>query len=189
MDGIFRYQIGKHLAAYLHDLLMYALRHAEMLLILDRTLGQRLDGGLKGKPRKFQVFTDSIEYLGHISKDGKIAADRNKLKKIRDWPFGKTGNEMASFLGLCNYYRRLIPHFAEDAEPLYKQVLDLKVMASELVETDFRKLKDPLGDGVAVKLSNPDKPFVVETDERIPCLGAVLLQSEWEKLYAMLFFS
>ena len=37
MDAIFPEQIGKDLAAYLDDLLMYALRHAEMLPILDRT--------------------------------------------------------------------------------------------------------------------------------------------------------
>ena len=46
MDGIFRDQIGKDLAAYLDDLLMYALRHGEMLPILDRTLGQLIDAGL-----------------------------------------------------------------------------------------------------------------------------------------------
>ena len=47
MNGIFRLQIGKDLAAYLYDILMYALRHAEMLAILDHTLGQLIDAGLK----------------------------------------------------------------------------------------------------------------------------------------------
>ena len=112
MKGIFHEQIGKDLADYLEDLLMYALRHAEMLAILDRTLGQLIHAGLKCKPRKCQVIPDSIQYLGHIIQDGKIAADRSILDKIREWPFPKTGNEMASFLGLCNYYRRLITHFA-----------------------------------------------------------------------------
>ena len=99
MDGIFPDQIGKDL----DDLLMYVLRPVEMLPILDRTLGQLIDAGLKCKARKCQVFPDSIQYLGHIIKDGKIAADRSKLDKIREWPFPKTGNEIASFLGLCNY--------------------------------------------------------------------------------------
>ena len=84
MDGIFRDQIGKDLAAYLDDLLMYALRHVEMLRILDRILGQLIDAGLKCKPRKCQMFPDSIQYLGHIIKDVKIAADRSKLDKIRE---------------------------------------------------------------------------------------------------------
>ena len=85
MHGIFHDQIGKDLAAYLDDLLMYALRHVERLPILNRTLGQLIDAGLKCKPRKCQVFPDSIQYLGHIIKDGKIGAVRSKLDKIREW--------------------------------------------------------------------------------------------------------
>ena len=63
MEGIFRDQIGKDFAAYLDDLLMYALRHGEMLHLLDRTLGQLIDSGLNCKPRKGHVFPDSIQYL------------------------------------------------------------------------------------------------------------------------------
>ena len=66
----------------------------------------------------------------------------------------KTANEKDSFLGLWNYYRRLIPHFAEYAEEVYKHALELKVTATEVVETAFSKLKKELWDGVAVKLSN-----------------------------------
>ena len=168
---------------------MNALRHAEMLPILDSTRGQHIDAGLKCKPRKCQVFPDSIQYLGHIIKNGKIGADRSKLDKIREWPFTKTGNEMASFLGLCKYYRSLIPHFAEYPEPLYKKVLELNVTASEVLETAFAKVKDELCDGVDVKLLNPDKPFVVETDATIHAVGAVLLQREGEDEYPTLFYS
>ena len=118
MDAIFRDHIGKDIAALLDDLIMYALRDAEMVIILDRSLGQLIDAGLQCKPRKCHMFPESNSLLGHIIKDGKIAADRSKLDKIREWPFHKKGTVMASFLGLCNYYRRLIPHFAEYGEPL-----------------------------------------------------------------------
>ena len=90
------------------------------------------------------MYPDSIQYLGHIIKDGKIATDRSKFDKIREWPFPKTGNEIFSFLVLCNYYRRLIPHFAENAEPFYKELLELKVTASEVMEKTFANLKDEL---------------------------------------------
>ena len=99
MDGIFRDQFGKDLSTYLEDLPMDALRHADMLHILDRTLGQLIDAGLKCKHGNCQLFPDSIQYLVHMIKDGKITADRYKLEKIREWQFPKTGNEMTSFLG------------------------------------------------------------------------------------------
>ena len=71
MTGIFHDQIGKDLAPYLEDLLMYTIRHAEMVPNLDRTLGQLIEAALKCKPRNCQVFPDSIQYLGHI-KTGKL---------------------------------------------------------------------------------------------------------------------
>ena len=117
-----------------------------MLHHLYRTLVQLTDAGLKCNPKKCQVVPESIPYLGHVIKDEKIGADHSKLEKIREWPFPKTGKEMASFLGMCNYYRSLISHFAEYVEPLYKLVLELKVTASELLEMAFAKLKDELCD-------------------------------------------
>ena len=50
-------------------------------------------------------------------------------------------------------------------------------------------LKDELCDGVAVKLPNPDKPFVVETDAIIHAVGAVVLEREGEAEYPTLFYS
>ena len=85
---------------------------------------------------------------------------------------------MASFLGLCNYYRRLIPYFAEWAVPLYKQVLETQVMSSEVLERAFAKLKGDLSNSVALQLPNPDKPFVVETDASIHEVGADFFEEE-----------
>ena len=70
IEDIFRQQIGKDLSTYLDDLLMYANRHADMLPILARTLGQVIHDGLNWKPHKCQVFPDSIQDLAHIIMDG-----------------------------------------------------------------------------------------------------------------------
>ena len=59
-------------------------------------------------------------------------------------PFPKQAMRWASFLGMCNSYRRLIPHFAEDAEPLYNEVLELNGTASDVLEIAFAKRKDEL---------------------------------------------
>ena len=95
MDAIFREQIGKELAVYPDDLLMYSPRHIELLRIMDRTLGQLTNACLKCKRHKSQVFPESIHYVGYIIQEGKITADRSKLDKIREWPNPKIGNELA----------------------------------------------------------------------------------------------
>ena len=48
---------------------------------------------------------------------------------------------MASFLVLGHYYRRLIPHIADYAESVYKQLLELIVSSSKVLETAFPNLK------------------------------------------------
>ena len=60
---------------------------------------------------------------------------------------------------------------------------------SEVLETGFGICEDELCDCVAVKLQNPDNPFVVETDANINSVGAVLLQSEEKHEYPTIFFS
>ena len=66
-------------------------------------------------------------------------------------------------------------------------MLELNVTVSEALKTAFLKLKDELCDGVAVKLQNPDKPFVVDTDPPIHAGGAVVRKSEGEEEYPTLF--
>jgi len=44
--------------------------------------------------------------------------DKNKVKLILEWPTPKNMNELQSFLGLCNYYRKFIKNFAKIMEPL-----------------------------------------------------------------------
>ena len=96
---------------------------------------------------------------------------------------------MASFLGLCNYYRRLIPHFADDAVPLYKQTTELRVLPTPELSDAFVKLKSDLCDSVALKLPNPEKPFVLETDASSVAVGAVLKQMDGEEEVSTLFYS
>ena len=79
MEGNFLYQIGRDPAAYLDDLLMYALRLSELLRILHRTLVKLIDADKKCKPRKCHLFLDSIPYLQHIMKEWQIATDHSKL--------------------------------------------------------------------------------------------------------------
>ena len=66
------------MATFLDDLLLSALRHAEMLSILDRTMGQLIDGDLNSKTKKCQVFPESIPYWDmriKIGKSSKITAN------------------------------------------------------------------------------------------------------------------
>jgi hypothetical protein len=66
------------------------------------------------KPRS----ANSIEYLGLVVEEGKLAMDPAKLKGILDWPAPKTVKEVRFFLGFENFYRRFVKGFFYLAHPL-----------------------------------------------------------------------
>jgi len=43
-----------------------------------------------------------------------------KIKTVLDWPVPKLVKDIQKFLGLANYYRRLIEGFAKIVKPLYE---------------------------------------------------------------------
>ena len=112
--------IGGGVLVYLDDVLIYAETSEELLDKLSQVLKFFAKAGLKCKASKCSVFTQKVHYLGHIiSKEG-INPEPTKLEKISKWPKPEKGTGLASFLGLCNYYRDLIPNLAHISGPLYK---------------------------------------------------------------------
>ena len=72
------------------------------------------------KLKKCDFATKSVEYLGHIVSDGRIAIDPDKMKAVTDWPVPfKNLHEVQSFLGLVGYYRKFTPRFSHTARYLY----------------------------------------------------------------------
>ena len=83
---------------------------------------------------------------------------------------------MHSLLGLCNYYRKLIPHFADLSSALYELTSQTKIdMTTELLNA-FDALKIAMCSTAALRIPDPRLPFILETDASNVALGAVLLQ-------------
>ena len=59
-----------------------------------------------------------MEYLGHVVSEDGVAADLAKLAAVRDWPVSKNAQDVRVFLGLANYYQRMVRGFASLAVPL-----------------------------------------------------------------------
>ena len=67
---------------------------------------------------KCSIDRPQVHYLGHVLSAEGIAPDPEKISAVKDWPAPQTVTEVRSFLGLCSYYRRHVPHLASIAAPL-----------------------------------------------------------------------
>jgi hypothetical protein len=118
MESVLRGLIYDVCLVYLDDIIVIGPTFQEHLDNL-RKVFQRLRGAhLKMNPEKCRLFHKEVRYLGHIVSPQGVTTDPEKLEAVRCWPQPKDKHQLRSFLGLCTYYRKFIPGFAEIAKPL-----------------------------------------------------------------------
>ncbi len=134
--------------------------------------------GLKCKPHKCRLFCASVHYLGYVISPEGVAPEREKIDKIGAWPFPQTGTDMLSFLGLLGYYRKFVPNIGTLAAPLYEAAREKILKPTEELRMNFEKLKQIACSIPTVRLPDPTKPFILETDASAVAVGAVLKQKD-----------
>jgi hypothetical protein len=147
------------------------------LVDLRKVLGRLRANGLTLKLKKCHFAKNELKFLGHLLRKGTILPDPAKTDAVRKFPPPRNIRSLRTFLGLSNYYRRFIEHFAYLARPLY--VLLKKgqpFMWQRAQESAFGELKQKLL--TAPCLYPPDfrRRFCLQTDASDVGIGAVLKQ-------------
>jgi hypothetical protein len=127
-----------------------------------------------------RIFTQEVEFLGHIVSNAGLAVDPQKVHAIRTWPVPKDPHEVRQFLGLVWFYRRFIQQFASIAAPLTDLLSTKKAfMWTEACEPAFHALIHAVT--TAPVLVTPDlmsdAEFTLETDASLIAVGGVLSQN------------
>ena len=119
MQRIFNRQIARNdLEVYLDDVLAYSKDHNEMLKTLDEAMKNLIESGMKINIEKCQFGIEKLTYLGfEISKDG-YKPDPVKSEGITKVNEPSNLKGVRSFMGMANFYRLLIPKFAQLTKPL-----------------------------------------------------------------------
>ena len=177
MNTILRDNIGRDCVVYLDDVLIFAETAEDLLESMQSILAKIERAGLKCKTRKCVLFAKKILYLGYEISEGTIGPDMTKIEKIVQWPTPRNGTDIASFLGLCNYYRSLAPELAEVADVLYKKAHEKAILWTDELETAFVAIKRLLSSDRVVRLPDVAREFILETDASEIAAGAVLKQT------------
>ena len=121
MQRIFSKQVANSdLEVYLDDVLAYSKTHQDMLKTLDEALQNLSDAGMKINIDKCEFGISKLTYLGfELSKDG-YKPDPIKSEGITKVHEPSTLKGVRSFMGMANFYRKLIPKFSQLTKPLTK---------------------------------------------------------------------
>ena len=103
---------------YVDDCCVYSPTWEQHLKDLDEVLSRLQQSGVNLKLSKCSFGQQQVRYLGlQLSGDGH-STDPNNLTSVVNMAPPSNPSELRSFMGLLNYYRQYVPHFADIAEPL-----------------------------------------------------------------------
>lgn len=168
--------IRKGVLIYFEDVLIYAETAKQLIEILNVVLRQLAKDGLKCKATKCLLFTQCVHYLGRVVTEEAIYLDHAKLENITQWQKPEKGNNVASLLGLCNYYRDLISLFAHLSDAFYKASCLDYIDYNLTFEVQFKKLKDQMLQPRIIWLPDSNCNFILNTNASRIAIGAVLKQ-------------
>lgn len=195
MNDLFHDEIQEGwLVIYMDDMLIASEDMKEHRRHVRRILKKLKENDLYLKGEKCIFHTTKLEFLGLILEPNQISMDQVKVQGIQDWPEPKTVKQVRSFLGFGNFYRKFIAHYSELARPLveltmtvdkqnstetYKDGTPKKVFEwTDKHQKAFEELKRRFITAPVLRIPDPSKPFVLETDASKVATGGCLKQQD-----------
>lgn len=178
MNNIFSEYLHDFVVVYLDDILIFSRNEEDHFKHLTMVLDKLREHNLYANPKKCEFLTPELEFLGHIvGKDG-IKVDPKKTDSVQRWPTPTTTQELRSFLGLANYFRRFIQGYSTMVAPLTSLLKQQSNITQWDTSCDASFLAVKMALAKAPVLAHPDfnKHFDVVCDASVHGVGAVLLQ-------------
>ena len=112
--------LGSRCFVYLDDIVIYAESIEQHSKKLREVFSQLRSHEIKMNPKKCQLLSKEVTYLGHsISAEG-CRPNPGKVEAIQNYePNGlRTTKQIKQFLGIMGFYRRFIPDMSRLTQPL-----------------------------------------------------------------------
>ena len=162
---------------YLDDVIVYSRTVHEHIDRLESILQRLIEAGLKLKPKKCFLFRKQVAFLGHVVSAEGVGTDPEKIKAVQEWRTPRDLTDVRSFLGLCSYYRKFVPHFSEIAKPLTRLTeKGAPFLWGTEQEESWAQLKQKLLTAPILAYPDPRLKFTVDCDASGYGIGAVLSQ-------------
>jgi hypothetical protein len=125
MNHVLQPFLRQFVLVFLDDILIYNASWTDHMQHLQQVLETLRKHQLYLKLSKCTFAQPSLEYLGHIISDKRVATDPSKIDAMVKWPTPSSMTELRAFLGLTGYYRKFVSKYGILAKPL-TNILRLK---------------------------------------------------------------
>lgn len=165
--------------AYLDDILVFSKTETEHFEHNRKVLQKLREAKVTLKLKKCEFHVQETTFLGYtISPEG-LGMEEDKVKSIMEWPTPRSVKDVQSFLGLANYYRKLVPGYSQHAAGLYRFTKKGETFLwDDKAEESFQNLKNLFDKRTIVGIFDYEKPITMETDASDYALGAQLTQPD-----------
>ena len=176
MNDIFRDLINKgDVATFIDDMLVGTETEEGHDELVEEILRRLEEHDLYVKPEKCEWKVREVGFLGVVIGPDVKNMEKEKVRGVLEWPTPKCVKDVQKFLGLANYYRRLVKDFAEIARPMHRLVRKQEKWnwGAEQEEV-FRRLKEIFTSELVLAAPDLDKEMRVEADASDYAMGGVL---------------
>ena len=180
---------------YLDDILIASNSIEEHIVDVSNAFALLAKHNLRLSIEKCEFLKTSLTFLGYeISADG-IKPPTSRTTAIADFSQPTTSSELRRFLGMINFFRHMIPNFAEIAHPLTELIRlnpasKKKLPWTENEDTAFTKVKQALVNCPTLSFPNPKSSrYQIVSDSSSYAVGAALYQMVDGKPAPVSFFS
>ena len=164
---------------FLDDVVVFSKDPTQHAADLDLVLRDLQAANLTLKESKCHFGKSELDLLGYVISAEGIKAQPEKTTAIKLLPSPTTVSELRRFLGMCSYYRQLVPEFAKIAEPLFQLTRkNIPWGWDQLQEKAFVALKDSLCSNRVMAHPNTNKPYILYTDACDYAIGGILCQED-----------
>jgi hypothetical protein len=190
MNHIFSDILDVYCICFMDDILIFSPDEELHVKHVREVLSRLRANKLFAKLEKSKFHARSVEFLGFIISENSVSMDPRKIQDIMNWPTPSTVQDVQSFLGLANFYRQFIPHFADIAMPLTELTKkDVPFVWSPLCDDAMAKLRHTLSSEPVLITPDPSLGYTLHTDASDMAIGACLSQERDGILHPVAYYS
>ena len=166
------------LIIYQDDILLHAPSSDALAKRLSALFRRLQEKGITVNHDKSVLNTTEVKFLGHVLSSEGIRPDPDIANKIQSFQPPSSRSELESFLGLVNFFGRMIPNFASVVQPLHSlRRKDVEFKWSQEHQSAFDELLRIMSTPPLLHSYELDQPATLTTDASEKSIGGILTQN------------